>query len=127
MPDRILDPQVEALLAQMAELGQPPFEHMTVAQAREAGAGAYAALQGPGPEVASVGRVDARSRFMPAELAPRLRLWEEYVFPNRRRILQRAGLRHEVHEGADAADLVVVLDVRIGQHFHDVVDGRLLA
>ena len=54
MTDRVLDPQVEALLAQIAELGQPPFEHMTVAQARQAGAEAYAALQGPGPEVASV-------------------------------------------------------------------------
>jgi hypothetical protein len=36
MTERVLDPQVEALLAQMAELGQPPFEQMTVQQAREA-------------------------------------------------------------------------------------------
>lgn len=48
-----LDPQVKALLDQMAEAGMPPFEQMTVPQAREA-AWAFVDLQGPGPDVASV-------------------------------------------------------------------------
>ena len=46
MAERVLDPQVAALLAQIAELGQPPFEHMTVAQAREAGARAGGGVGG---------------------------------------------------------------------------------
>jgi acetyl esterase len=48
----------------MAELGQPPFEQMTVAQAREAGVVGFTALQGPGPEVASVAH-----RFIPGPTA----------------------------------------------------------
>src|SRR3954470_19036294 len=73
------------------------------------------------PEVASMGRVEAGSRFMPTALTPRLRLGEEYILPVGWRVLQRSGLGHEVHEGADAADLVVVLDIRIGQDFRDVI------
>ena len=46
---RVLDPQVKALLA----AARPPFEEMTVPQARQA-ALAFTDLQGPGPEVASV-------------------------------------------------------------------------
>lgn len=61
MSDRVLNPQVAALLEQAAE--QPPFEHLTVAQAREA-ALLYADLQGPGPEVASVAH-----RFIPGPTA----------------------------------------------------------
>src|SRR5436305_2074859 len=64
---------------------------------------------------------------MRSELTPRLRLREEHLLPVRRWVLQRAGLRHEVHEGADAAELIVVLDLWILQHIHDVVDARLLA
>jgi len=59
--DRVLDPQVAALLEQAAD--QPPFEHMTVPQAREAGL-LYIGLQGPGPEVASVAH-----RFIPGPTA----------------------------------------------------------
>jgi acetyl esterase len=61
MTDRVLDPQVSALLAAAAD--QPPTEHLTVAQAREA-ALIYADLQGPGPEVASVAH-----RFIPGPTA----------------------------------------------------------
>jgi acetyl esterase len=63
MPGRVLDPQVEALLQQMREAGQPPFEHMSVPQARQAAA-VFADLQGPGPEVASV-----QHRFIPGPTA----------------------------------------------------------
>ena len=63
MAERVVDPQVQALLAEMAALGQPPFEEMTVPQARQA-ALAFADLQGPGPEVASVAY-----RFIPGPTA----------------------------------------------------------
>ena len=56
-------PQVAALLEQMREAGQPPFEHMSVPEARQA-AWAFADLQGPGPEVASV-----QHRFIPGPTA----------------------------------------------------------
>jgi acetyl esterase len=61
MADRVLDPQVAALLAQAADL--PPTEHLTVPRARQA-ALLYADLQGPGPEVASVAH-----RFVPGPTA----------------------------------------------------------
>ena len=48
----------------MAESGLPPFEHMSVPQAREVGHAAYVGLQGPGPEVASVVH-----RFIPGPTA----------------------------------------------------------
>ena len=35
-------------------------------------------------------------------------------------------LAMKLDERADAADLVVVDDVRVGQHLHDLVDRRLL-
>jgi len=63
MPERTLDPQVKALLEQMAEAGQPPFEHMSVPQARQA-AWAFADLQGPAPEIAQV-----EHRFVPGPTA----------------------------------------------------------
>jgi acetyl esterase len=63
MPERTPDPQVKALLEQMAEAGQPPFEHMSVPQARQA-AWAFADLQGPAPEIAQV-----EHRFVPGPTA----------------------------------------------------------
>jgi acetyl esterase len=59
-----VDPQVQGILDQMAESGLPPFEHMSVPQAREVGHAAYVGLQGPGPEVASVVH-----RFIPGPTA----------------------------------------------------------
>lgn len=64
MTERQLDPQIQALLAQMAEAGQPPFEEMTVPQARAAAAAGFAALQGEGPAVASVAH-----RYVPGPTA----------------------------------------------------------
>src|SRR3954451_22851226 len=58
-----LDPQAHALLEQMREAGQPPFEHMTVPQARQA-AWAFADLQRPPQPVASVSH-----RFIPGPTA----------------------------------------------------------
>ncbi|GAA4672761.1 alpha/beta hydrolase [Pseudonocardia yuanmonensis] len=63
MSERVLDPQVKALLEQLAEAGQPPFEHMTVPQARRA-AWAFADLQGPAPDVGEV-----QHRFIPGPTA----------------------------------------------------------
>jgi len=48
-----VDPQVQALLDEMRELGAKPFEELTVPEAREA-AWSFAALQGEPEEVASV-------------------------------------------------------------------------
>src|SRR5690349_23607896 len=48
-----LDPQAEALLAEMVEAGVRPFEELTVPEAREAAWG-YLALAGEPQEVASV-------------------------------------------------------------------------
>jgi acetyl esterase len=54
-----LDPQAQALLDQMQEAGAPPFEQMTVGEARQA-AYAFIDLQGAPEDVASVGH-----RFVP--------------------------------------------------------------
>jgi acetyl esterase len=54
-----LDPQAQALLDQMQEAGVPPFEQMTVGEARQA-AYAFIDLQGAPEDVASVGH-----RFVP--------------------------------------------------------------
>jgi acetyl esterase len=58
-----LDPQARVLLEQMQEAGMPPFEEMTVPQAREAG-WAFADLQAPPQDVASVSH-----RFIPGPTA----------------------------------------------------------
>jgi acetyl esterase len=58
-----LDPQAQALLEQMREAGQPPFEHMTVQEARQA-AWAFVDLQAPPQPVAAVSH-----RFIPGPTA----------------------------------------------------------
>jgi acetyl esterase len=58
-----LDPQARVLLEQMQEAGMPPFEEMTVPQAREAG-WAFADLQAPPQDVAAVSH-----RFIPGPTA----------------------------------------------------------
>jgi acetyl esterase len=58
-----LDPQAQALLEQMREAGQPPFEHMTVQEARQA-AWAFVDLQSPPQPVAAVSH-----RFIPGPTA----------------------------------------------------------
>ena len=58
-----LDPQVEALLNEMREMGAKPFEELSVAEARIA-ARSFAELQGPPEEVASI-----EHRFIPGPTA----------------------------------------------------------
>jgi acetyl esterase len=50
-----LHPEAQGLLAALSEAGMPPFEHMTVPQAREAAKG-FADLQGEPEEVATADR-----------------------------------------------------------------------
>jgi acetyl esterase len=88
-----LDPQARALLDQLAETGMPPFEHMTVPQAREA-AWAFVDIQGPAPEVASV-----QHQFIPGPTAD---LPLQIYTPRRRpvprdRVLPRGRLGHPQH------------------------------
>jgi acetyl esterase len=49
-----LDPQAQELLREMEEAGTPPFEEMTVMQARQTAATAFASLQGEPEDVAAV-------------------------------------------------------------------------